>query len=57
MTLAHRVAAATVALLLAIWTVVGVTTGSWFFWPIWPLAFIGFGALREASGGRPQVRL
>ncbi len=46
-------AVATAALLLAIWAVVGVTMGSWYFWPVWPLAFIGFGALREARGGRP----
>lgn len=49
-----RGALATAALLLTIWAVVGVTAGSWYFWPVWPLAFIGFGVARRVRGTGEQ---
>ena len=30
-------------MLVAVWLVLGVTTGAWFFWPIFPLAGWGIG--------------
>lgn len=43
--------------LLAVWLVVGVTTGSWFFWPVFVLA--GWGLLLDVHAwrayGRPSI--
>lgn len=43
--------------LLVVWLVIGVATGSWFFWPVFVLA--GWGLLLDAHAwrayGRPSI--
>ncbi|WP_102145290.1 DUF1707 domain-containing protein [Mycobacterium hubeiense] len=34
-----------VALMLAIWLAVAVSTGAWYFWPIWPILGWGIGVV------------
>ena len=45
--------------LLVVWLVVAVTTGSWFFWPVFVLA--GWGLLLDVHAwrayGRPSIEL
>ncbi|MDX1871722.1 DUF1707 domain-containing protein [Mycolicibacterium sp. 120266] len=31
------------ALMLAIWLIVGLTAGQWYFWPVWPILGWGLG--------------
>jgi hypothetical protein len=35
-------------LLIGIWLAVGVGTGSWYFWPIWPILGVGIGVIGHA---------
>jgi hypothetical protein len=45
-------------LLVAIWAVVGVTTGAWYPWPVWPALGWGIGVaahLRSAYGHRDDA--
>ena len=35
----------TMGLLMAIWLVVGITAGAWYFWPIWPMLGWGIGVV------------
>lgn len=39
---------AMVAIVLTVWLAVGLTTGSWYFWPIWPILGAGIGLLAHA---------
>lgn len=34
-----------VAIVLTVWLAVGLTAGSWYFWPIWPILGAGVGVL------------
>lgn len=34
---------AMVAIVLSVWLAVGVTAGSWYFWPVWPILGAGIG--------------
>ncbi|MGV0713951.1 DUF1707 domain-containing protein [Mycolicibacterium sp. XJ662] len=34
-----------VAIVLTVWLAVGLTAGSWYFWPIWPILGAGIGVL------------
>lgn len=54
----------TMGLLMAIWLVVGITTGAWYFWPIWPMLGWGIGVVshvvpvltgRGSSCSRPSL--
>jgi hypothetical protein len=56
------------SLMITIWLVVGLATGAWYPWPLWPILGWGFGvyhhtkplrqarALRAESGGPPPLR-
>ncbi|KUI39512.1 hypothetical protein AU198_09150 [Mycobacterium sp. GA-1199] len=35
-------------LMLGIWLVVGLTAGSWYFWPVWPILGWGIGVVCHA---------
>ena len=35
-------------LMIGIWLAVGVGTGSWYFWPIWPILGVGVGVIGHA---------
>lgn len=35
-------------LMIGIWLAVGVGTGSWYFWPIWPILGVGIGVIGHA---------
>jgi hypothetical protein len=35
-------------LMIGIWLAVGVGTGSWYFWPIWPILGMGIGVIGHA---------
>lgn len=37
-----------VAIVLTVWLAVGLTAGSWYFWPIWPILGAGVGVLGHA---------
>lgn len=39
---------AMVVIVLTVWLAVGVGTGSWYFWPIWPILGAGIGVLSHA---------
>ncbi|UXA14224.1 DUF1707 domain-containing protein [Mycobacterium sp. SMC-8] len=39
---------AMVVVVLTVWLVVGLTAGSWYFWPIWPILGAGIGVLGHA---------
>jgi hypothetical protein len=39
---------AMVVIVLAVWLVVGLTAGGWYFWPIWPILGAGIGVLGHA---------
>ncbi|MDA4110001.1 DUF1707 domain-containing protein [Mycolicibacterium holsaticum] len=34
-----------VAIVLTVWLAVGLTAGSWYFWPVWPILGAGIGVL------------
>lgn len=36
---------AMVLIVLTVWLVVGLTAGSWYFWPVWPILGAGIGVL------------
>lgn len=36
-------------LMLGIWLVVGLTAGSWYFWPVWPILGWGIGVICHAA--------
>ncbi|MBA8793454.1 hypothetical protein FHX74_001059 [Friedmanniella endophytica] len=40
------------AVMLAIWLVVGITVGAWYFWPVWPILGWGIGVV---SHGVPAL--
>ncbi len=40
---------AMVVIVLTVWLVVGLTAGSWYFWPIWPILGAGIGLLGHAA--------
>ena len=35
-------------LMVGIWLAVGVATGTWYFWPIWPILGVGIGVISHA---------
>lgn len=37
-----------VVVVLTVWLAVGLTAGSWYFWPIWPILGAGLGLLGHA---------
>ena len=37
-----------VAVVLTVWLSVGLTTGAWYFWPIWPILGAGIGLVGHA---------
>lgn len=37
-----------VVTVLTVWLAVGLTAGSWYFWPIWPILGAGIGVLAHA---------
>ncbi|KUI29875.1 hypothetical protein AU196_03010 [Mycobacterium sp. IS-1742] len=39
---------AMVVIVLMVWLAVGLTAGSWYFWPIWPILGAGIGVLGHA---------
>jgi Flp pilus assembly protein TadB len=39
---------AMVAIVLTVWTAVAVTTGAWYFWPIWPILGGAIGLVSHA---------
>ena len=39
---------AMVAIVLTVWLAVGLTAGSWYFWPIWPILGAGIGVASHA---------
>ncbi|CAA0109079.1 putative protein [Mycolicibacterium vanbaalenii] len=39
---------AMVLVVLTVWLVVGLTAGSWYFWPIWPILGAGIGVVAHA---------
>ncbi|MGV0793977.1 DUF1707 domain-containing protein [Mycolicibacterium sp. XJ1819] len=39
---------AMVAIVLTVWLAVGLTAGSWYFWPIWPIMGAGIGVVAHA---------
>jgi hypothetical protein len=39
---------AMVVIVLAVWLTVALTTGAWYFWPIWPILGAGIGVLGHA---------
>jgi hypothetical protein len=41
-----------VVIVLTVWLVVGLTAGSWYFWPIWPILGAGIGLLGHAAPAR-----
>jgi Domain of unknown function (DUF1707)/2TM domain len=40
--------AAMVVIVLTVWLAVGLSAGSWYFWPIWPILGAGIGVLGHA---------
>lgn len=44
-----------VVIVLTVWLVVGLTAGSWYFWPIWPILGAGIGLLGHALPVRAAV--
>lgn len=40
---------AMVAVVLTVWTAVAVTTGAWYFWPIWPILGGAIGLVSHAT--------
>ncbi|MBB2989360.1 hypothetical protein FHR72_000823 [Mycolicibacterium iranicum] len=40
--------AAMVVIVLTVWLAVGLGTGAWYFWPIWPILGAGIGVLGHA---------
>ncbi|MGV0660972.1 hypothetical protein ABQE40_21205, partial [Mycolicibacterium pulveris] len=48
-----------VAIVLTVWLAVGLTAGSWYFWPIWPILGAGVGLLGHtlsSTGARSHRR-
>lgn len=41
---------------LAVWAAVAVTTGAWYFWPIWPILGAGIGLISHALAVRPGTK-
>lgn len=39
---------AMVVIVLAVWLVVGLTAGTWYFWPVWPILGAGIGVVAHA---------
>jgi uncharacterized protein DUF1707/2TM domain-containing protein len=39
---------AMVVIVLTVWLAVGLTAGSWYFWPVWPILGAGIGVLAHA---------
>jgi hypothetical protein len=37
-----------VVTVLTVWLAVGLTVGSWYFWPVWPILGAGIGVLAHA---------
>lgn len=37
-----------VVIVLTVWLAVGVATGAWYFWPVWPILGAGIGVLGHA---------
>ncbi|KUI27454.1 DUF1707 domain-containing protein [Mycobacterium sp. GA-2829] len=37
-----------VVIVLTVWLAVGLTAGSWYFWPVWPILGAGLGLLGHA---------
>lgn len=40
--------AAMVVIVLTVWLAVGLSAGSWYFWPVWPVLGAGIGVLGHA---------
>jgi hypothetical protein len=53
---------AMVVIVLTVWLVVGLTVGTWYFWPVWPILGAGIGVLghalpiRSATGCGARLR-
>ncbi|MGE2689273.1 DUF1707 domain-containing protein [Mycolicibacterium pulveris] len=43
-----------VAIVLTVWLAVGLTAGSWYFWPIWPILGAGIGVFAHTTMGSPR---
>lgn len=39
---------AMVVIVLTVWLAVGLSTGAWYFWPVWPILGAGIGVLGHA---------
>lgn len=56
----HLVGYAGISLLMiGIWLAVGMATGGWYFWPVWPILGVGIGVIGHAMSvvqGRPGVQ-
>lgn len=46
---------AMVLIVLTVWLAVGLTAGSWYFWPIWPILGAGIGVVGHALPARYKV--
>lgn len=40
---------AMVVIVLTVWLVVGLASGAWYFWPVWPILGAGLGLLAHAA--------
>lgn len=43
-------------IVLAVWTVVALTVGDWYFWPVWPILGAGIGLVSHAMPIRQYTR-
>ncbi|MEZ0340277.1 DUF1707 domain-containing protein [Mycobacterium sp. pV006] len=48
---------AMVVTVLTVWLAVGLSSGSWYFWPIWPIAGAGLGLFAHLGGCPPARRM
>jgi hypothetical protein len=46
---------AMVVIVLTVWLAVGLGTGAWYFWPIWPILGAGIGLLGHALPARYRM--
>jgi hypothetical protein len=43
-------------LMIGIWLTVAITTGAWYFWPVWPILGMGIGVVSHAVPVHNSVR-
>ncbi|MHA3023844.1 DUF1707 domain-containing protein [Mycobacterium sp. BMJ-28] len=44
------------ALMLAIWLIIGLSAGEWYFWPVWPILGWGIGVVSHIGPTRMAVK-